>query len=92
MKFDWDEEKRNQNLIKHHLDFMDAHILFEGFPLTSKDERFDYREQRFITMGLLNDKFVVIAHTIEDTLYRIISMRKATKYEKVLCLKAFQDH
>ncbi|MEM7335756.1 MAG: BrnT family toxin [Chloroflexota bacterium] len=92
MVFSWDEEKRNQNLKKHRLDFKDAHIVFGGLPLTSKDERFDYREQRFITIGLLHDKFVVIAHTIDGSYYRIISMRKATKYEEVLCLKSFQNH
>jgi uncharacterized DUF497 family protein len=42
----WDEAKRNENVRKHGLDFMDAEVLFEGYTVTLEDGRFDYGEQR----------------------------------------------
>jgi uncharacterized DUF497 family protein len=50
--------------------------------LTFDDDRFDYGEHRFITMGMLHDIVVVIAHTETSKEIRIISMRKATKNEQ----------
>ncbi|HEX6383377.1 MAG TPA: BrnT family toxin [Anaerolineae bacterium] len=89
MRYIWDEAKRNSNLSKHRLDFADAKIVFDGLTLTFEDDRFDYGEQRFITIGILDGEFVVIAHTEEDDVTRIISMRKATKHEKNIFFKAF---
>lgn len=51
MKYTWDEAKRQSNLRKHRLDFADAEIVFDGLTLTFEDDRFDYSEQRFITIG-----------------------------------------
>lgn len=90
MSYSWDEAKRQSNLQKHHLDFRDAQIVFAGLTLTFEDDRFEYSEQRFITIGLLSGEFVIIAHVeeSEDTT-RIISMRKATKHEETIFFKAF---
>ena len=82
MKFNWDESKRKINLKKHGLDFADAEAVFAGLTATIIDDRYDYEEERFITMGWLGGKIVVIAHTEHNDKIRIISMRKATKYEQ----------
>ena len=50
--------------------------------MTIADDRFDYGEQRFITLGMLKDIVVVIAHQEADKEIRVISMRKATKNEQ----------
>ncbi len=89
MKFEWDENKRQSNIQKHGIDFADAKRIFEGITLTFQDNRFDYGEQRFITMGLLREIVVVIAHTEVDETVRIISMRKATKNEQKHFFKRF---
>lgn len=89
MRYTWDEAKRRKNIKKHRLDFADAGIVFDGLTLTFEDDRFDYGEQRFITIGMLAGVFVVIAHTEEDDAIRIISMRKATKHEQHIFFKAF---
>ena len=91
MKFTWDETKRKTNLAKHSLDFVDAKIVFSGVTFTFEDDRFAYGEQRFITFGMLNGTVVVIAHTESNDEVRIISMRKAIKYEQKIYFKGFSN-
>ena len=72
-------------------DFADALAVFAGVTFTFEDDRFDYEEQRFVTLGMLAGKVVVIAHTERDDKVRIISMRKATKYEQKLYFQGFTN-
>ena len=50
--------------------------------MTFEDRRFDYDEQRFITLGVLRDDVVVIATGETDETIRVISMRKAERNEE----------
>lgn len=84
MRVVWDEAKRRVNLRKHGLDFADAGQVFAGITYTTEDRRFEYGEQRFITLGMANDVVVVVAHTETTDTVRIISMRKATTREQAL--------
>ena len=83
MEINWHEEKRKSNLQKHGLDFSEAGKVFAGATFTFEGTRFDYGEQRFVTIGLLDD-VVVIVHTESNTQIRIISMRRASKNEHEL--------
>ena len=87
MRFTWDESKRNMNIKKHKLDFTDAQNVFSGPTFTFEDKRFNYGEQRLVTIGLLDVNVVVIAHTETEKEVRIISMRKANKYEQKIFLE-----
>ena len=89
MKAVWDEPKRRANLKKHGLDFADAARVLERVTYTFEDMRFNYDEQRFITLGMLDDSVVVIAHTETERELRIFSMRKATRYEQTLYFQNF---
>ena len=80
--YEWDKKKNQENLSKHGLDFEDAEIVFSGPCVSFVDDRFEYGEQRFITLGLLQGRTVVIAHTLRGEDTRIISMRKANKREE----------
>ena len=82
MRFEWDEAKRESNLAKHSVDFADISPLFDGLTLTLLDDRFDYGEYRFITLGLLRGVTLVVAQTETDEVIRFISARKATHYEE----------
>jgi len=82
MKFTWDENKRLSNMKKHGIDFADVPAMFEGDVFTIEDTRFDYGETRYITFGLLQYRVIVVAHTDENGVMRIISARKATKNEE----------
>ena len=55
-----------------------------GATLTVEDDRQDYGEVRFITIGLLGDAMVVLVWTPRDDASRIISMRKANERERRL--------
>ena len=88
MKFIWDRRKNEANINKHELDFADAYKVFESPMLENLDNREDYGEDRWIGIGLMENRVVVIVFTEpeEDTI-RVISFRKATtdeskKYEQ----------
>jgi uncharacterized DUF497 family protein len=82
MRFKWDLRKRRANLVSHGIDFADIEPLFDGPTISVLDDRYDYGEFRFITLGLLNGIVLSVAHTETDETIRIISARKATRYEE----------
>ena len=84
MRFIWHEPKRQANLKKHGLDFADAERVFSGPTFTFEDDREAYGEQRWVTLGLLGEKVVVIVHTETEEEIRVISMREADKNEQHL--------
>jgi len=91
VRFEWDETKRLANIKIHAIDFVDLEVLFEGATVTVLDDRFDYGEERFVTLGLLNGVALVVIHTENDEVIRIISARKATKYEERNYFKEIED-
>jgi uncharacterized protein len=82
MEYEWDEAKCLANLCKHGIDFTDVPVVFDGDTLTVEDNRYSYGEQRFVTFGLLQGRVVAVVHTEREDYTRIISARKATKYEQ----------
>jgi uncharacterized DUF497 family protein len=91
MRFEWDEAKRESNLLKHGIDLVDVEKVFVGETITILDDRFDYGEERFITLGLLDERVVVIIHTETDDLIRLISARKATRNEEINYFQEIAD-
>jgi uncharacterized DUF497 family protein len=91
MRFSWDEKKRRLNLKQHGLDFVDAPSVFEGPTFTFEDDRFEYDEQRLVTLGFLGGIVVSIVHAESASRIRIISFRKATRNEEAILFKALQD-
>ena len=82
MEFVWDESKRRSNLQKHGLNFADAYWAFTDDAFVIVDDREDYGEDRYILLGLVYERIVVIAFTVRGDVIRIISMRKANKREQ----------
>ncbi len=89
MKITWDENKRLENLRKHKLDFADAEKVLSAPYRLFEDNRFDYVEQRWIALGLLHVMVVVVVHSETEAEIRIISMRKATRYEQELYFEEY---
>ncbi|MDY7021093.1 MAG: BrnT family toxin [Cyanobacteriota bacterium] len=82
MEYEWDEAKCITNIRKHGIDFIDVPAIFDGDILTIEDNRYNYGEQRFVTLGLLQGRVIAVVHTEREDYIRIISARKATKYEQ----------
>jgi uncharacterized DUF497 family protein len=91
VKFEWDEEKNKENIRKHELDFADAWEIFDAPMLTNLDTREDYGEERWIGIGSLKNFIVVVTYTEREDVIRIISLRKALKYERTRFEEALRN-
>ena len=92
MKVTFDPEKRADTLQQRGLDFLDAAKVFAGVRFTFADERFAYSEPRYITIGLLDGRMVIVVWTPDaeidgEECGRIISMRKANGREQARYLQ-----
>ncbi|BBD65464.1 hypothetical protein NIES4072_08610 [Nostoc commune NIES-4072] len=87
MAYQWDRDKAAANLRKHGVDFADAITVFsDDLAITITDERFD--EERFITIGIDSfNRVLVVVYTWRNNEIRLISARKATRYEQ----KQYED-
>lgn len=84
MRFAWNEKKAASNLVKHGISFEEGVTVF-GDPLsdTFPDYNHSLEEQRFIIIGASESgKILVVAHTDDGELARIISGREATPGER----------
>jgi len=93
MRFEWDEAKRRSNLRDHRIDFaaVEKERIFAGDTVTLLDDRFEYGERRFLTLGMLKEKVVAIIHTETDEVVRLISVRKASKNEENIYFKEVKN-
>lgn len=83
MNFEWNEEKNKENIRKHGFDFTDAWEIFEAPMKTALDLREDYGEERWVGIGFLGNRIVIVVFTYRDeNTIRIISLRKALKNER----------
>jgi uncharacterized DUF497 family protein len=65
--------------------------VFEGLTFTLEDDRFDYGEQRFVTLGFLGGVAVSLVHTETTERIHVISFRRATRNEEAILFKRIQD-
>ncbi len=91
MRFGWDENKRQANLKRHEIDFADVWRVFENETSTEVDNRFDYGEIRYLTLGLLFGKVIAVVHTEDDEIIRIISARIGNKYDEEKYYREIRD-
>ena len=82
MKIHFDEAKRQATLLQRGLDMGRADEVFASETLTVEDDREDYGERRYITVGFLDQRMIVLVWTRRSSAYRIISMRKANGREQ----------
>lgn len=80
--FEWDDAKNRANLKKHGIPFETVRACFHGPMLVNADTRFEYGEERWIAVALLDGVPVVIAYTERGDSIRIISARKASRNER----------
>ena len=85
LKFQWDNTKASENLIKHGISFEEAETVFyDPFAVEFFDDDNSEWEDRFLLLGISsNFNLLMICHCYResDSIIRIISARKATKNE-----------
>ncbi len=82
LEFEWDENKRQSNLRKHGIDFVAASKIFKNYTVEFEDNRYDYREDRFIAIGIIGNQTLTVVYTMRNGIIRLISARKSTKEER----------
>ncbi|MES2434621.1 MAG: BrnT family toxin [Pseudomonadota bacterium] len=81
MQIEYDPAKRDATLLQRGLDMADAVEIFDSEILTVEDDRIDYGEPRFLTVGYLRGRMMFVAWTPRGNARRVISVRKANDRE-----------
>ncbi|WP_019601175.1 BrnT family toxin [Teredinibacter turnerae] len=85
MEFEWDENKRQETLLRRGIDFLDAVLIWDDpFRQERVDNRNNYGEVRYQTIGKCALGVLFIAYTVRvysegKMVNRIISVRPAKK-------------
>ncbi len=72
---------------RHGIDFADVLQVFDNERRTIIDDRFDYDEVRFFTLGLVDGRIIAVSPTETDDAVRITSARKADRNEQAKYFK-----
>ena len=85
MKFEWDENKAQSNIVKHKISFEEASTVFyDANAILFDDPDHSEDEARFNILGFSESaNLLIVCHCTRDNdkIIRIISARKATKNE-----------
>lgn len=79
--FEWDDNKRNVNLEKHKIDFIDAMEIFNDSERL-ESEIVKNNEVRYQTLGKVGEVVLLVVYTRREEKLRIISARRASKNER----------
>ena len=81
MEFEWDEDKARSNFTKHGVSFEGAcRVFLDSGRLEAEDDRMDYRETRYYTLGEVEGVVLFVVYTWRRR--RLISARKAAGRER----------
>ena len=82
MDFEWDLAKSNSCQISRNFDFAYVVSIFKDPTLlVEHDQRWDYGEERFRALGLIDKKVFAVVFTRRFRAIRIISARRANSRE-----------
>ena len=84
LTFEWDEEKELSNRKKHGVSFEEAKTVFnDPLSITIADVQHSDDEDRYLDIGLsARGRLIVVSYTERGSNIRVISCRKATKFER----------
>ena len=80
-EFEWDEDKRRQNLAKHGVDFLRAALVFDGRPAVMLYSP-RTSEDRWQTTADVEGRLITVVWTWRGQRCRIISARRARDGEE----------
>jgi uncharacterized protein len=82
VEFKWDDAKSDTCYAERGFDFAYAlHAFADPNRLVRKDHRWDYGEERFQLLGMIEQRVFVVVYTVRRSAIRIISARKANRRE-----------
>lgn len=83
MEFEWDPKKAEANLRKHGIPFSKATLVFQDRArLEMPQETGDSDEERWKALGCVEQTVLVVIFTLRGDRLRLISARKADRYEQ----------
>jgi uncharacterized DUF497 family protein len=83
LEFEWDEAKNKANITKHGVGFGRASAVFrDAFAIEFLDDRLDYGEERYVIIGMADNRLLTVVYTPRGDIIRLISAREATTLEK----------
>jgi len=91
-QFEYDLEKDQRNVKERGFGFEIAAGIFENLVLEWPDTRRDYGEDRFIALGIVDNRVLVVVYTWRGNKRRIISARKADRNERETYGEALARH
>lgn len=84
MRYEWDAAKAAGNRTKHGVDFASVEGFDWATALIVADERFDYGEERWLALGLIDKQLFSLAFTLRGECVRVVSLRRASRKERKL--------
>jgi hypothetical protein len=82
MEFEWDPAKAASNLLDHRIKFpFAARVFLDPYRRERLDTREEYGEERWITLGRVDEWILVVVYTLRGSNIRLISARKAKRNE-----------
>ena len=80
MPYEWDEDKRRENFVKHELDFREVELFQWNTAAKTPSPR--YGEMRWLAIGYIGSRLHVVVYAERGDNIRIISLRKANAREE----------
>lgn len=85
--FEWDPKKAETNLRKHRVPFERVERFEWQTAAIRHDDDMSYGEERMVATGFIGQAIYVLVYVERAEAIRVISLRKATKYE----IGAYED-
>lgn len=81
MELEWDENKRLRLLENpdRKVDLLEAALIFEGKVHTAEDNRKDYGEPRFRSLGEVDGQYFCVVHTPRGEKTRLITAWRVSR-------------
>jgi hypothetical protein len=82
MNLEYDENKRQTIWRKRGVDLLYAARIFHGAVVSSPDRREDYKEQRTISIGMVDNECFVVVHADRGSAIRLITTWKGGRKDR----------
>ena len=90
-EFEWDDDKRRENIRKHGVDFLRVALIFKGPVVQFEDDRLAYGEERTVSLSLALGTVYRVVSTVRENRIRIISAQKANRHEQEIYYRSIFD-